>query len=124
MIGLRKVVNLKIYDLPQSEAIVKKDGVKPKTFGYSYETKYYIGNGELFRTKAHSEKKSSIIKRKFSDEHLADMIISSVDSEEDLERSLNVEGNGFMYFSEQGHKIVYYGERKKELKDKILARRK
>lgn len=122
MIGLRKVVNLKIYDLPKSKVKVNKNGGEPKTFGYSYEIKYYIGNGEIFKTKAHSEK--SIVPRKFSDEHLVDMIRSSVDSEEELEKSLNDEGNGFMYFSEQGNKIVYYGDRKEELRDKILARRK
>lgn len=124
MIGLRKVVNLKIYDLPKNEVIIKKDGVEPKTFGYSYVTKYYIGNGELFRTKLHSEKKSSIIPRKFNDEHLIEMIKGNVENYEELEKSLNQEGNGFMYFSEQGTKIIYYGERKEELKDKLLTRRK
>ena len=124
MIGLRKVVNLKIYDLPKNEVRIKKDGVEPKTFGYSYETKYYIGNGELFRTKAHSEKKSSINPRKFNDAHLIEMIKGNVENYEELEKSLNQEGNGFMYFSEQGTKIIYYGERKEELKNKLLARRK
>ena len=56
MIGLRKVVNLKIYDLPKNEVRIKKDGVEPKTFGYSYETKYYIGNGEVLKKRANSEK--------------------------------------------------------------------
>ena len=105
MIGLRKVVNLKIYDLPESEVIVKKDGVEPKTFGYSYETKYYIGNGEFLKKRANSEKRNSLSSRKFNESHLVELIRSCVDSREDLEKSLNVEGNGFMYFSEQGNKI-------------------
>ena len=123
MIGLRKVVNLKIYDLPKNEVIIKKDGNESKTFGYSYETTYYIGNGELFKTKRNSEKKS-LISRRFSDDHLINMIRSNAESAEELDMSLNSDGNGFMYFSEKGTKIVYYGERKEELKNKLLARRK
>ena len=124
MIGLRKVVRLKIYDLPQSEVVVKKNGVEPKTFGYSYEAKYYIGKEEFFRTKTHSEKKSSIIPRKFNDTRLVEIIRSSVENEEELEKALNMDGKGFMYFSEQGDRIVYYGDKKEELKDKLLAKRK
>lgn len=121
MIGLRKVVNLKIYDLPKSKAAVKKE----RTFGYSYNTKYYLGKSEIFGTGTiDSEKKSILSPRKFSDEHLTDMIRSSVTSETDLEKVLEIDEKGFMYFDENGTKIVYYGDKKEELKHKLLTRRK
>lgn len=124
MIGLRKVVNLKIYDLPRSKVAVKKNE-QERTFGYSYSTKYYIGNSEVFSTgTVNSEKKSVLLPRKFSDEHLTEMIRSSVTSEDDLERVLEIDEKGFMYFDENGTKIVYYGEKKDELKHKLLAKRK
>ena len=124
MIGLRKVVNLKIYDLPRSKVAVKKNE-QERTFGYSYSTKYYIGNSEVFSTgTVNSEKKSVLSPRKFSDEHLTEMIRSSVTSEDDLERVLETDEKGFMYFDENGTKIVYYGEKKDELKHKLLAKRK
>ena len=124
MIGLRKVVNLKIYDLPKSKVAVKKNE-QERTFGYSYSTKYYIGNSEVFGTgTVNSEKKSVLLPRKFSDEHLTEMIRSSVTSEDDLERVLEIDEKGFMYFDENGTKIVYYGEKKDELKHKLLAKRK
>ena len=124
MIGLRKVVNLKIYDLPRSKVAVKKNE-QERTFGYSYSTKYYIGNSEVFGTgTVNSEKKSVLSPRKFSDEHLTEMIRSSVTSEDDLERVLETDEKGFMYFDENGTKIVYYGEKKDELKHKLLAKRK
>lgn len=123
MIGLRKVVNLKIYDLPASKAAVKKE--KERTFGYSYSTKYYIGKSEVFGTgTVNSEKKSILSPRKFSDEHLTEMIRSSVTSEDDLERVLEIDEKGFMYFDDNGTKIIYYGEKKDELKHKLLAKRK
>ena len=37
---------------------------------------------------------------------------------------LEIDEKGFMYFDENGTKIVYYGEKKEELKHKLLARRK
>ena len=124
MIGLRKVVNLKIYDLPKSKVRVKKDGLE-KTFGYSYKTKYLLGNSEVFSTGTiDSERKNLLSPRKFSDDHLTQMIRSVIDSENDLEKSLDTEGNGFMYFNENGTKIVYYGERKEELRNKLLTKRK
>lgn len=124
MIGLRKVVNLKIYDLPRSKVAVKKNE-QERTFGYSYSTKYYIGNSEVFSTgTVNSEKKSVLSPRKFSDEHLTEMIRNSVTSEDDLERVLEIDEKGFMYFDENGTKIVYYGEKKDELKHKLLAKRK
>ena len=124
MIGLRKVVNLKIYDLPKSKVAVKKNE-QERTFGYSYSTKYYIGNSEVFGTgTVNSEKKSVLLPRKFSDEHLTEMIRSSVTSEDDLERVLEIDEKGFMYFDENGTKIIYYGEKKDELKHKLLAKRK
>lgn len=123
MIGLRKVVNLKIYDLPSSKLAVKKG--KERTFGYSYSTKYYIGNSEVFGTRiVNSEKNSILSPKKFSDEHLTEMIRSSVTSEEELEKVLEIDENGFMYFDENGTKIIYYGEKKDELRHKLLARRK
>ena len=47
MIGLRKVVNLKIYDLPKSKVSVKKDGLE-KTFGYSYKLEQLIVKERIF----------------------------------------------------------------------------
>ncbi len=124
MIGLRKVVNLKIYDLPQNAVIIKKNK-EERTFGYSYSTKYYLGNKELFGTSTiSSEKKSQLLPRRFSDRHLTKMIRSAVASEKDLEKSLETDENGFMYFDDNGTKIIYYGDKKEELKDKLIKTRK
>lgn len=122
MIGLRKVVSLKIYDLPKKNFKVNKSGETSRKYGYSCITTYYVGNEEVFSRKANSEK--TIFPRRFDDNRLVEMIINSAENSGELEKSLNSDQNGFMYFGDQGNKIVYYGDRKEELKEKILARRK
>lgn len=121
MIGLRKVVKLTIYDLPKEKIALNKE----KTFGYSYRTRYYIGKEEIFKSRViNHEKRKKLFSKELNDECLSSLIQKIVESPEDLETSFTYDENGLMYFGENGSKIIYYGNRKEELKNKLLSKRK
>ena len=64
MNGLRKVVKLRVYDVPNDKVKLNKD----KTYYYNWKNRYFIGNFELHKSKQfnnHTEKKKSRLAERF-----------------------------------------------------------
>lgn len=51
MIGLRKVVNLRIYDIPKRTTVVHKVKSEKNAFRYTWRNTYYIGNTKIHRSR-------------------------------------------------------------------------
>lgn len=122
MIGLRKVVNLRIYDIPETTVVHKKDD--ENSFRYSWKNTYYIGNTKIYKSRRfnNTSKKPKILE-KCDDEYLKKITDKITKSDNSLEEKLN-ESEEFICYENDNSSIMYFGEDIECLKNKILLRSK
>ena len=116
MIGLRKVVKLKIYDMPKGLAQINKNN---NTYQFYWKNKYYIGNTELFKSRRFDNMvKKPLFKDKCTDNYLDKMIsfISSNDKNPDENMITDKE---FLFYAGGDSSIYYFGKDLDNIKKKI-----
>lgn len=124
MIGLRKVVKLRIEDIPDKRLKLDKEGSSKKTFHYTWRNRYYIGNYELFKSRVFNDTdKKPLFARECDDEYLQNLAQVFMERKKDLEEKIDTTV-GIMYFKDNGSKLYYVGNKKEDLKQKILKKTK
>ena len=110
MIGLRKVVKLRIVDLPEGEMKLNKDN---NNYHYYWKNRYYIGKLELFKSKRYENN---------DDEYLDRLIDSIVSIDNDYEKNI-VKENDYLYYANGESSIYYFGNKTNDIKKKILRKK-
>lgn len=148
--GLRKVVKLRVYDLPQKKSTINKEESSEIAFGYSWRNRYYLGKEEMHKSapyNSENKQKQPLLMRitgqECNNEHLRQMVEKLIDSEESIEQEIaesnarmkkaqaaqdetgvrRVGADGYIYYvNEDGSLISYFGSHIEEFEEKILRK--
>ena len=116
MIGLRKVVKLKIYDMPKGMAQINKNN---NTYQFYWRNKYYIGNTELFKSRRFDNMvKKPLLRNKCKDEYL-DKMINYISSNDNNPDDNIVTDKDFLFYAGGDSSIYYFGKDLDNIKKKI-----
>lgn len=122
MIGLRKVVNLRIYDIPKRTTVVHKVKSEKNTFRYTWRNTYYIGNTKIHKSRRFNNtfKKPKFVEE-CDDEYLRTLVDEITKSDETLEEKLN-ENKDYICYENNDSLIYYFGDHIETLKNKVLLK--
>lgn len=113
MDGLRKVVKLRIFDIPDDNLKVDKNN-----YQYNWKNKYFIGKFELHRTKQYRSENNE---DKYNDNYLDKMINKIVLNDNNIEDNLFVDDDYLIYDGKESS-IYYYGNNVDDIKKKIYKK--
>ena len=118
MNGLRKVVKLRVYDVPNEKVKLNKD----KTYYYNWKNKYYVGNFELHKSKQfNNHTKKNLFNKKYDDKYLDKMIDMITAKDNNIEDNILCYDDFLMYAGEESS-IYYFGNNVEDIKKKIIKK--
>lgn len=148
--GLRKVVKLRVYDLPQKKSTLNVEESNEIAFGYSWRNRYYLGEEEIHKSAPYSsenKQKQPLLMRitgqECNNEHLRQIVGKLIDSEKSIEQEIaksnarmmneqtaqdetgvrRVGADGYIYYvNKDGSLISYFGSHIEEF-EKIILRK-
>lgn len=119
MIGLRKVVRLRIFDLPECNSELNKDN---NAYNYSWKNKYYIGNTEIHKSKRYD----NIVKKPLlcnnCDDNYLDKMIDYISSDDENVDSNIVFDDDYLFYDGGESSIYYCGNNVDKIKKKIYKK--
>lgn len=147
---LRKVVKLRVYDLPQKKSTINKEESSEIAFGYTWRNRYYIGKEEIHKSASYNSEQKERQPLLFringiecNNDILRLMVGELIDSEESIEEEITdskrrakkindkrkksdsqkAEDEGYIYYvNEDGSLISYFGSHIEEFEEKILRK--
>ena len=114
MNGLRKVVKLKVYDIPESKLTLNSG----KNFFYNWRNNYYIGNFKLYKSKQFNNFKNN---GKYNDKYL-DKMIKKISINDDNKNDNIVLDRDFLFYTNGESSIYYFGKNRDIIKSKIYKK--
>ena len=118
MMGLRKVVELRVYDMP-SGMVINKDN---NSYQFYWKNAYYIGNTEIYKSKLYNNiTKKPLLCNRCDNDYLNKMIYNIASKDSNPDNNI-VEDDELLFYAGGESKIYYFGKDKANIKQKIFKR--
>ena len=122
MIGLRKVVDLRIYDIPKRTTVVHKAKSEENSFRYTWRNTYYLGKTEIHKSrKFNNTNKKPMVPEVCDDEYLVTLADEITKTDSNLEENLN-ECEDYICYENNDSSITYFGDNINLLKNRVLLK--
>lgn len=113
MDGLRKVVKLRIFDIPKDNLKVNKNN-----YQYNWKNRYLLGDVELHKSKQFRSEKNI---EKYNDDYLDKMINRITSDDNNIEDNLSINDDYLIYDGKESS-IYYFGDNVDDIKRKIYKK--
>ncbi len=126
MIGLRKVVELRIYDNLKNNMVINKEKSNNLTYKYRWKNIYFLCNRKVYESRKYNNTdKRPLFLKKYDDNYLDFLLDKATEFDGDLSNEIDSEKGYILYINNlTGSSITYFGNNCESLKSKILTKKK
>ena len=126
MIGLRKVVELRIYDNLKNNMVINKKKSNNLTYKYRWKNIYFLCNRKVYESRKYNNNdKRPLFLKKYDDNYLDFLLDKATEFDGDLSNEIDSEKGYILYINNlTGSSITYFGNNCESLKSKILTKKK
>lgn len=126
MIGVRKVVELRIYDNLKNNMVINKEKSNNLTYKYRWKNIYFLCNRKVYESRKYNNTdKRPLFLKKYDDNYLDFLLDKATEFDGDLSNEIDSEKGYILYINNlTGSSITYFGNNCESLKSKILTKKK
>ena len=126
MIGLHKVVELKIYNNLKNNMVINKEKSNNLTYKYRWKNIYFLCNRKVYESRKYNNTdKRPLFLKKYDDNYLDFLLDKATEFDGDLSNEIDSEKGYILYINNlTGSSITYFGNNCESLKSKILTKKK